>query len=128
VVQEPKNHSCRFRVDARKEKGGLQDALPFSKGLFWIYNIQMLEFQELRPSCKPKSYMSDFESACIKAFEEEFPSGKTSACWFHLCQSFRRVAAENGLQADLADDQDLEFDFKRLRDRFLHFENKIKIK
>lgn len=63
----------------------------------------------------PTHYMSDFESACIKATKLVFPAIENAGCYFHLMQSFRRQADKHELKTILENDDLLMFQFKKLR-------------
>lgn len=69
----------------------------------------------MRPNCDPKTYTSDFESACIGAVEEIFEDAATKTCYFHLMQSFRRKIDEYGLRTRICSDKKLLFDYRKLK-------------
>ena len=64
--------------------------------------------------------MSDFESACIKAIKLMLSEIATSACFFHLLQSFRRQAGQKEIIGDLNNDSVLMFQFKMLKLVYMH--------
>jgi len=78
--------------------------------------LELFKFiKTMRPDCDPESYTSDFESACMLAFESTFPDAAIRTCYFHLMQSFRRKADGVGLKKLIRTDANIGFDFRKLR-------------
>lgn len=67
----------------------------------------MQDLRELQPNLAPTTLMCDFETAAIRAFEQEFPGLVMTGCFFHLGQCCWRKCQQLRLVTFYAEEDDL---------------------
>lgn len=70
------------------------------------YNRLLEELKNRRPGLDPETIMTDFESAAVNAFHQQFPNLTSRGCFFHLGQCmWRRVQASEMVERYTNDEE-----------------------
>ena len=69
-----------------------------------VYTRLLQALKDLEPRLAPKTLMSDFEQAAIRAFEQEFLNVSITGCFFHLGQCFWRKIQQLGFSGQYAEE------------------------